>query len=669
MINKIKVLLYGSNGAGKTIFNATLYHAINTYFLDRSFEFSDQQSKTYFLDIVNILEDKGWDESNILENIKSTRDYSGNFNATYNFNGNSYAIDNPDYKGEDIYDESKEIFNIVKSTSSFIIIVDIMSNLNGKFLNSRSIEGFKSLNKYLPQNKNFDLAIVFNKVDLLKDVSNHAQIAEYTKNIEEKLKSIFTNINYDVFYISCKKYWHLFKVDQDNLNNSLLKPSDPLLKEFHKITDPFFWIIDQKIKHFEEEKAIAEKNKKLALLRSLQEEKEKEEKRIQEEKEKEIKRIEKEKSDIAYFKKIIIEDIEKETKKLDEFFKNHTNIVGQLQIDKLTSIHKDLLAIKSVVDSINDIKILDEHHSSVSNHKSNIINLIREYDKELLAYEKSKIVVNEKQGSYAVIYIVGAIIILLFAIFCFRQCQNSSPESATLETLVQQPDSEIKDTPLNTVQKAVTDDKNSKQNNEKATEIKSNDINIPKDADPVGAVFNLMADADHDGIGDSDDKCPDIPGMSSSQGCPDRDGDGVEDAADKCPDVAGQVPNKGCPEVKEGVKKRLAFAARNIQFDTGKQTLKNNSYEILDEVASILNEYPYYTVNIDGYCDRLEAGSNGFGLSKWRANSAAEYLKSKGVSSDRLVITAYGDNKPIADEYTSSGRAQNRRVEFNLLFK
>jgi outer membrane protein OmpA-like peptidoglycan-associated protein len=176
-------------------------------------------------------------------------------------------------------------------------------------------------------------------------------------------------------------------------------------------------------------------------------------------------------------------------------------------------------------------------------------------------------------------------------------------------------------------------------------------------------------DRDGDGIVNEKDNCPDVAGAFSAAGCPDRDGDGVADDADKCPDVAGPASNKGCPEVKEEVKKRLAFAARAIQFETGKATIKPVSYKILDEVASILKEYPYYDVNVDGHTDNVGKPEANLKLSQDRAASAVTYLVSKGIPASRLVSNGYGDTKPAADNKTAAGRAQNRRVEFNLLFK
>lgn len=64
-----------------------------------------------------------------------------------------------------------------------------------------------------------------------------------------------------------------------------------------------------------------------------------------------------------------------------------------------------------------------------------------------------------------------------------------------------------------------------------------------------------VLDRDEDGILDSDDACPDTPGIASDDpakhGCPDRDGDGIIDSLDACPDdagVASEIPEKnGCP--------------------------------------------------------------------------------------------------------------------------
>lgn len=54
-------------------------------------------------------------------------------------------------------------------------------------------------------------------------------------------------------------------------------------------------------------------------------------------------------------------------------------------------------------------------------------------------------------------------------------------------------------------------------------------------------------DSDKDGIIDSEDKCPQTPGIAKFDGCPDTDGDGLQDSEDECPTEAGPVERKGCP--------------------------------------------------------------------------------------------------------------------------
>lgn len=57
-----------------------------------------------------------------------------------------------------------------------------------------------------------------------------------------------------------------------------------------------------------------------------------------------------------------------------------------------------------------------------------------------------------------------------------------------------------------------------------------------------------VTDRDGDGITDTEDLCPDVPGIAALNGCPDKDGDGITDASDDCPDVAGIAKFNGCPD-------------------------------------------------------------------------------------------------------------------------
>lgn len=76
--------------------------------------------------------------------------------------------------------------------------------------------------------------------------------------------------------------------------------------------------------------------------------------------------------------------------------------------------------------------------------------------------------------------------------------------------------------------------------------IKNSDDDCPMTAGL--AALNGCPDADGDGIKDTDDDCPKEAGVAALNGCPDADGDGIKDADDACPNAAGSKAMNGCPD-------------------------------------------------------------------------------------------------------------------------
>jgi len=181
--------------------------------------------------------------------------------------------------------------------------------------------------------------------------------------------------------------------------------------------------------------------------------------------------------------------------------------------------------------------------------------------------------------------------------------------------------------------------------------------------------FNGCPDADGDGVPDHLDECPNEAGSAANKGCPwpDRDGDGVADKDDLCPDVKGTVANNGCPEVTEEVKKALNAYAKTILFDTGKSSIKAQSAEVLANIIDILNEYTNAKFSIEGHTDSVGSDALNMKLSKERASSVMNYLITNGIASNRLSSEGFGETRPIDSNKTAAGRANNRRVEINLV--
>lgn len=181
--------------------------------------------------------------------------------------------------------------------------------------------------------------------------------------------------------------------------------------------------------------------------------------------------------------------------------------------------------------------------------------------------------------------------------------------------------------------------------------------------------MNGCPDDDGDGVINKDDNCPNEAGPSSNGGCPwaDSDNDGVVDKDDQCPDVKGTASNNGCPEVTQKVQNELNSYAKTINFDTAKSSITKESQEALQAILGIVEKYPNSKFTVEGHTDSVGSAKSNKELSEARALSVKEYLVKNGVEEFRLSSKGYGEEKPIADNNTKAGRAQNRRVEINLV--
>ncbi|HEY7171528.1 MAG TPA: OmpA family protein [Vicinamibacterales bacterium] len=107
-----------------------------------------------------------------------------------------------------------------------------------------------------------------------------------------------------------------------------------------------------------------------------------------------------------------------------------------------------------------------------------------------------------------------------------------------------------------------------------------------------------------------------------------------------------------------------SVALHNIMFDTGKATLKAESAAVLAPVGELLKAQPQFKLEIQGHTDNIGIAAQNLKLSQDRAAAVKGYLvQAFGVATDRVTASGFGDTRPIADNKTDQGRAQNRRVE------
>lgn len=105
----------------------------------------------------------------------------------------------------------------------------------------------------------------------------------------------------------------------------------------------------------------------------------------------------------------------------------------------------------------------------------------------------------------------------------------------------------------------------------------------------------------------------------------------------------------------------------NITFDTDQSGIRSNFYGTLNSVAKVVAEFDQTVVLVEGHTDSTGSDSYNDQLSVDRAVSVGNYLAGQGVVSNRIDARGFGERQPVADNSTSQGRAQNRRVEIDLV--
>lgn len=104
-----------------------------------------------------------------------------------------------------------------------------------------------------------------------------------------------------------------------------------------------------------------------------------------------------------------------------------------------------------------------------------------------------------------------------------------------------------------------------------------------------------------------------------------------------------------------------------ILYDSGGAVLKDSAKTELAELARVMNEYPETKIVVQGHTDSTGSDSLNQKLSEDRAASVVNFLASQNVKNERLTAQGFGESKPVADNGSAEGRAQNRRVELQVL--
>ncbi len=104
----------------------------------------------------------------------------------------------------------------------------------------------------------------------------------------------------------------------------------------------------------------------------------------------------------------------------------------------------------------------------------------------------------------------------------------------------------------------------------------------------------------------------------------------------------------------------------NITFDTDQSDVKPGFYDTLNSVALVFQEFDQSYIDVVGHTDSDGADDYNYDLSRRRAVSVARYLSAQQLNPDRFSVEGRGEREPIASNASTTGKAQNRRVEITI---
>ena len=116
-------------------------------------------------------------------------------------------------------------------------------------------------------------------------------------------------------------------------------------------------------------------------------------------------------------------------------------------------------------------------------------------------------------------------------------------------------------------------------------------------------------------------------------------------------------------KVKQEPRGVVISLSGEVLFETGKSELKARAQQQLDQVAKALKDQGYKKIVVEGHTDSRGDRGRNMDLSLARAESVRKYLISQGIDANKISAVGLGPDRPVADNNSADGRANNRRVE------
>jgi outer membrane protein OmpA-like peptidoglycan-associated protein len=177
------------------------------------------------------------------------------------------------------------------------------------------------------------------------------------------------------------------------------------------------------------------------------------------------------------------------------------------------------------------------------------------------------------------------------------------------------------------------------------------------------ATVHVMADGDHMKVYVADSRVANVPNAVFPRS--DTLFLAVSSASANNPIIIGPIRIAGGGrDLYDRLAEEGRVATQGIYFDVNSATIRSESGPTLEDIGTMLQNHPELRISIEGHTDSDGDDAYNLQLSELRAASVRDYLIANyDIDESRLESKGLGETMPVADNSTTEGKQQNRRVE------
>ncbi len=115
-------------------------------------------------------------------------------------------------------------------------------------------------------------------------------------------------------------------------------------------------------------------------------------------------------------------------------------------------------------------------------------------------------------------------------------------------------------------------------------------------------------------------------------------------------------------------RQNVLISAHGFQFPSGKSEIQTDNFPLMNKIIRAIKIFPNSRIEITGHTDSTGSDNINQSVSQARAENVGKFLIEVGeLSKSRIKTAGYGESRPVATNKTEKGRAENRRVEINII--